>query len=42
MDGPIVARMRANNALSDLQIRMFDVRRNMSDLTRAPLSMLAQ
>ena len=41
IDGPIVARMKANSALSDLQIRMFDVRRNMSDLTRAPLSLLA-
>lgn len=41
VDGPIVARMRANTALSQLQIRMFDVRRNMSEITRAPLSLIA-
>jgi Putative mono-oxygenase ydhR len=40
LDGPIVARMRANTALSDLQIRLFNVRDNMSELTRAPLSLL--
>ena len=34
---PIVARMRANSALSDLQIRIFDVRENMSEITRAPV-----
>jgi hypothetical protein len=41
LDGPIVARMRANTALSDLQIRSFDVRENMSEITRAPLGLLA-
>ena len=41
VDGPIVARMKANTALSDLQIRLFDVRQNMSELTRAPLPALA-
>ena len=37
LDGPIVARMRASSALSDLQIRIFDVRENMSEITRAPV-----
>ena len=37
LDGPIVARMKANTALGDLQIRVFDVRQNMSEITRAPL-----
>jgi hypothetical protein len=32
--------MKANTALRDLQIRVFDVRQNMSDITRAPLSLL--
>lgn len=41
LDGPIVARMRANTALGDLQIRIFDVRQNMSEITRAPLPGLA-
>ena len=41
LDGPIVARMRANTALSELQIRSFDVRENMSEITRAPLGLLA-
>jgi hypothetical protein len=40
VDGPIVARMKANTALRDLQIRVFDVRRNMSDITRAPMCLL--
>lgn len=38
LDGPIVARMRANTAFRDLQIRMFNVRENMSLITRAPIS----
>ncbi len=37
LDGPIVAGMRANKALQDLTVRVFDVRQNMSALTRAPL-----
>jgi hypothetical protein len=35
--GPIVARMRANPDLSELDIRIFDVRERMSEITRAPL-----
>lgn len=37
VDGPIVARMKANAALSDLSIRVFDIRERVSGLTRAPL-----
>lgn len=40
VDGPIVARMKANTAFSELQIRIFDVRQNMSEMTRAPLPSL--
>ncbi len=39
--GPIVARMKANTALQALQIRVFDVRQNMSEITRAPLPALS-
>lgn len=35
--GPIVARMKANTAFRDLQVRIFNVRQNMSEITRAPL-----
>ena len=38
--GPIVARMKANTALRDLDVRVFDVRQNMSEITRAPLPSL--
>jgi hypothetical protein len=37
VNGPIVARMKANTALSDLSIRVFDIRERVSALTRAPL-----
>ena len=35
--GPIVARMRANPDLSEVDIRIFEVRERMSGITRAPL-----
>ena len=38
VNGPIVARMKANTALRELDVRIFDVRRNMSEITRAPVS----
>jgi hypothetical protein len=41
VDGPIVARIKANAALSDLQIRMFDVRARQSEITHAPVPGLA-
>jgi hypothetical protein len=41
VDGPIVARIKANTALSDLQIRMFDVRARQSEITHAPVPGLA-
>lgn len=37
VDGPIVAAIKANKALSDLQIRIFDVRERMSAITHAPV-----
>jgi hypothetical protein len=37
VDGPIVASMKANQALSDLSIRIFDVRARMSEITHAPV-----
>ena len=36
-NGPIAARMRANPDISELDIRIFDVRERMSEITRAPL-----
>jgi predicted MFS family arabinose efflux permease len=41
VDGPIVARIKANAALSDLQIRVFDVRARQSEITHAPVPGLA-
>lgn len=41
MDGPIVARMKANPDITDLQVRMFDVRENMTAITRGPVPGLA-
>lgn len=41
VDGPIVARMRANPDVGELEICVFDVRRRMSEITRAPLPGLA-
>ncbi len=41
VNGPIVARMKANPDVSELDIRIFDVRQNMSEITRAPLPSLA-
>ena len=40
LKGPIVAGMRANTAMRELDIRVFDVRRNVSEATRAPLPSL--
>lgn len=37
LNGPIVARMKANNALADLSFRVFEIREHVSRLTRAPL-----
>ena len=37
VNGPIVARMKANPDVGELEIRVFDVRQNMSEITRAPL-----
>ncbi len=37
VNGPIVARMKANQDIGELDIRIFDVRRRMSEITRAPL-----
>lgn len=39
--GPIVARMKANPEIADLQIRIFDVRERMSAITNAPVPGLA-
>ena len=36
-NGPIAARMRANPDIGELDIRIFDVRERMSEITRAPL-----
>ena len=36
-NGPIVARMKANPDIGELDIRVFDVRQNMSEITLAPL-----
>jgi len=35
--GPIVARMKANPDITDLQIRLFDVRERMTAITRGPV-----
>jgi hypothetical protein len=35
--GPIVARMKANLDIEELEIRLFDVRERMSAITRAPV-----
>jgi hypothetical protein len=40
VNGPIVARMKANPDVQELDIRMFDVRQRMSEITRAPLPAL--
>ncbi|WP_135465679.1 YdhR family protein [Crenalkalicoccus roseus] len=37
VNGPIVARLKANPELSEVQIRVFEVRERMSAITRAPL-----
>ncbi len=37
VNGPIVARMKANPDVGELDIRIFDVRQRMSEITRAPL-----
>ncbi len=42
VNGPIVARLKANQALSEVDIRIFDVRERMSAITRAPVPGLAQ
>lgn len=41
MNGPIVARMKANPDITDLQIRIFDVRDRMTAITRGPVPGLA-
>lgn len=38
--GPIVARMKANPDVQELEIRVFDVRQRMSEITNAPLPRL--
>lgn len=40
-NGPIVARMKSNPDITDLQIRIFDVRERMSAITNAPVPGLA-
>jgi hypothetical protein len=40
VNGPIVARMRGNQDVGELDIRVFDVRERMSEITRAPLPSL--
>jgi hypothetical protein len=35
--GPIVARLRTDPELSEVDVRVFDVRERMSEITRAPL-----
>lgn len=40
VNGPIVASMKSNPNLQDVDVRIFDVRRRMSELTRAPLPAL--
>lgn len=37
LNGPIVARIKANIALADLSFRLFEIRDHVSRLTRAPL-----
>ena len=37
LEGPIIARMKANPNLADLSIRVFEIREHVSKLTRAPL-----
>ena len=41
VSGPIVARMKANPDITDLQIRMFDARDRMTAITRGPVPGLA-
>lgn len=41
VNGPIVARMKANPDITDLQTRIFDVRERMSAITNAPVPGLA-
>ncbi len=40
VNGPIVARMKGNPDVMELDIRVFDVRQSMSEITRAPLPAL--
>jgi hypothetical protein len=41
VNGPIVARLKGNAELSEVEIRIFDVRERMSAITRAPVPGLA-
>jgi hypothetical protein len=41
VDGPIVARMKANPDITDLQVRIFDVRENMTAITNGPVPGMA-
>lgn len=40
--GPIVASLKVNPKLTDIDIRIFDVRQRMSEITRAPLPQIAR
>ncbi|MBY0334577.1 MAG: YdhR family protein [Acetobacteraceae bacterium] len=42
VNGPIVARLKGNSELSEVDVRIFDVRERMSEITRAPLPHLQQ
>lgn len=41
VNGPIVTRMKANPEITDLQIRIFDVRERMTAITNGPVPGLA-
>lgn len=41
VDGPIVAGMKSNPRVKDLQIKLFDVRERMTAITRGPVPGLA-
>jgi len=41
VNGPIVARMKANPDVTELQIRLFDVRETMTAITHGPIPGLA-
>ena len=41
LDGPIVARLKSNTAIENLETRLFNVRERMSAITNAPVPGLA-